>query len=282
MTFAKSKPLLFSFSILAFAGANAYANEAKEQARDTQAQQPTQRSADMPWERDSRAAAGASSAQAELRRGELRASNLKGMDVVNTKGEEIGDIGDIVIDLNSGRVHAAVLEFGGFLGIGEKNYAFPISELKAGQERNQVVLDVDKQALESRDGFAKGQWPGMDDQFWGRVDGRKAGAGSGAQSGKPNLVRSSELIGKEIQDRNGQNVGEVRDVIVSLQDGGVKNIVVSVQDGGRADVPAKAIKASGTDNRLVLDMSADKLRSQARSRDGEQRRNAGAGSTPTQ
>ena len=113
-----AKPMLVSFSILAFAGANAYANEAKEQARDTQAQQQTQR-------------------------GELRASDLKGMDVVNAKGEEIGEIDDIVLDLNSGKVHAAVLGFGGFLGVGEENYAFPVSELKPGKERNQVVMNLD-------------------------------------------------------------------------------------------------------------------------------------------
>ena len=129
-----AKPLLVSFSVLAFAGANAYANEAKEQARDTRAEQPTQRSADMPWERDKGAAAGGTGTQAAQQRGELRASNLKGMQVVNGKGEEIGDISDLVINLNSGRVHAAVLEFGGFLGVGEENYAFPISELKPGKQ----------------------------------------------------------------------------------------------------------------------------------------------------
>jgi sporulation protein YlmC with PRC-barrel domain len=255
-----AKPLLVSFSILAFAGANAYANEAKEQARDTQAEQPTQRSADMPWERDKGAAAGGTGTQAAQQRGELRASDLKGMEVVNAKGEEIGEIDDIVLDLNSGKVHAAVLGFGGFLGIAEDNYAFPLSELKPGKERNQVLMNVDKQALESRDGFSKSQWPGMDDAYWTRMGGKQAGAGSSPQSGKMNLIRSSELIGKEVQDRSGKKVGEVQDVVVGLQNGEVKNIVVSVQDGGRAMVPGKSIKASGTENRLVLDMSADQLK----------------------
>ena len=117
------------------------------------------------------------------------------------------------------------------------------------------------QALENRDGFSKSQWPGMDDAYWTRMGGKQAGAGSSPQSGKMNLIRSSELIGKEVQDRSGKNVGEVQDVIVGLQNGEVKNIVVSVRDGGRAMVPAKSIKASGTNDRLVLDMSAEKLKS---------------------
>lgn len=230
-----AKPMLVSFSILAFAGANAYANEAKEQVRDTQAQQPTQR-------------------------GELRASNLEGMKVVDMQGKEIGEIDDIILDLNGGKVHAAVLGFGGFLGIGEKNYAFPVTDLKPGREDNQVTMNIDKEALEDREGFSKTQWPGMDDEYWSRTGTQQAGAGSGGQSRKMNLVRSSELIGKEVQDSSGKNVGEVQDVVIGLQNGEVRNIVVDMEEGGRTMVPARSIQASGTGDRLVLDMSAGTLK----------------------
>jgi sporulation protein YlmC with PRC-barrel domain len=274
-----SKPLVVSFSLVAFASATAYADQAKEQKRDTQAQQqPTQRQADMPWDRD-RAAAGGT--QAALERGEMLASNLRRMEVVNAQGQDIGDISDIVIDLNSGKVHAAVLEFGGFLGIGEKNFAFPIGELKPGKQRNQMVMNIDKQALQSREGFSKNQWPGMDDDYWGRVGGKQAEAAAGAASPgtaqKMNLVRARELLGKQVQDKHGQNVGQVRDVVIGLEEAEVKNIVVAVREGGQASVPGKAIKASGTENRLVLDMSAEQLRAQAQPPQGD--RAAGTGGT---
>jgi sporulation protein YlmC with PRC-barrel domain len=238
MTF---KPLLIGFSLLAFAGA-------------VQAQQPQQQQQQ------------AHAQQQKQQGGELRVSDLKDKEVVNAKGEDIGDIGDIVIDLNSGRVHAVVLEAGGVLGIGEENYAFPPSALKPGKQDNQLVMNIDNQALENRDGFAKNQWPGMDDDYWGRVGKQsQAAAGSGSQGAKMNLVRASELMGKEVQDKSGKQAGEVHDVVVGLQQGEVQNFVISVQDGGgRAMVPARALKMSGTDDRLVLDMSADQLRSQAK------------------
>lgn len=273
-----SGPLVLSFSLLAFAGGAVAAGDAKEQKRDAQpqAQQPTQRQADMPWDRG-RAAAGGT--QAALERGEILASNLRGMQVVNAQGKDIGDISDLIIDLNSGKVHAAVLEFGGFLGIGEKNFAFPISELKPGKERNQVVMNIDKHALESRQGFAKNQWPGMDSDYWGRIGGKQAAAGGGGEKQKMNLVRASELVGKDVQDKSGQNVGQVRDVVVGLEQGEVKNIVVAVRDGGQASVPGKAIKASGTDNRLVLDMNAEQLRAQAQRQQPRREGAAGTGGT---
>ena len=241
--------VVVGLSLIAFAGATAHAQ-----------QQPTQRQAQMPW---SRAPATAGGTQAALPRGEIFATDLRRMEVVNAKGEDIGDISDVVIDLNSGKVHAAVLEFGGVLGIGEKNFAFAVSELKPGAQRNQLVMNIDKQALESREGFSRSQWPGMDDGYWGRVGGKQAGAGSGAAAQKMNLVRASELLGKEVQGKGGENVGQLRDIVVALEPGDVKNLVVAVRDGGQASVPADTIKASGTDNRLVLDVSAEELRTRA-------------------
>jgi sporulation protein YlmC with PRC-barrel domain len=261
-----AKPLILSFSLLAFTGASAFANEQK-QSQQPQAQQQSERSA----------AAGASGQQSSAQqRGEMRASNLDGMQVVNAQGEEIGDIKDIVIDLNSGRVHAAVLGFGGMLGIGEENFAFPIKELKPGKQANQVVMNIDKQKLENREGFSQSQWPGMSDEYWTR-SGSQAAAGSSAQ-GKMNLVRASELDGKEVQDKSGRKVGEVQDVVVSLQNGEVKNYVVRLEDGGRANVQGKAIKASGTEDRLVLNMDAQQLKQQSQRSGQQQQRRGTAGS----
>lgn len=329
MTF---KPLVLSFSLLAFAGASALADEQKPsqqpQAQQSQSQgagggkqkfseldrdndgslsqieaaadanaksrfeqldrnndrklsrseyQGAQSQRMSQGEQDEKsAAAGASGGKqsSAQQRGEMRASNLDGMQVVNAQGEEIGDIKDIVIDLNSGRVHAAVLGFGGMLGIGEENFAFPIKELKPGKQANQVVMNIDKQKLENREGFSQSQWPGMDDQYWTR--GTQAAAGSGAQ-GKMNLVRASELEGKEVQDKSGRKVGEVQDVIVSLQNGEVKSYVVSLEDGGRANVQGKSIKASGTDDRLVLNMDAKQLKQQTQRSGQQQRGTAGSG-----
>jgi hypothetical protein len=48
-----------------------------------------------------------------------RASELIGMTVYNTADEELGQIEDLVMDVDGGRVRYAALSFGGFLGIGD-------------------------------------------------------------------------------------------------------------------------------------------------------------------
>ncbi len=198
---------------------------------------------------------------------QMRASDLKDMKVVDVQGKDIGEISEIVVDLPSGRIHAAVLEFGGMMGVGEKQYAFSPKELQPGKGRNQLALNIDKQKLENREGFAKDQWPAMGDDYWGRIGGQ-ASAGTSRKSSKggqhkpQNLTRASELIGKEVQDKQGEEVGEVHDMILDLRGGQIRNVVIDVQDGGRATVQPKSLSV-GTDDKLVTSMSREQLRGRA-------------------
>jgi sporulation protein YlmC with PRC-barrel domain len=98
-----------------------------------------------------------------------RTSKLVGADVENMQGEDLGQIEDIVLDPQDGRVAYAVLSFGGFLGLGEKYFAIPWSALtaKAGEE-NTLVLNVDKEKLKNAPGFDKNSWPNMADRTWGQ------------------------------------------------------------------------------------------------------------------
>jgi sporulation protein YlmC with PRC-barrel domain len=96
----------------------------------------------------------------------MAADTLEGDDVVNTKGEDLGNIKDIMIDVPSGRVAYAVLSSGGFLGIGDKLFAIPWSALTLDADRKCFILDVDKETLKNAPGFDKDHWPSMADPTW--------------------------------------------------------------------------------------------------------------------
>jgi sporulation protein YlmC with PRC-barrel domain len=53
-------------------------------------------------------------------------SKLMGTDVIGPNNEQIGDVSDVLID-KSGRIDALVVGVGGFLGIGTKDVALPMS-----------------------------------------------------------------------------------------------------------------------------------------------------------
>ncbi len=54
-----------------------------------------------------------------------KASDIVGMNVKNTQGEDLGSIKDLVVDPSRARVTYAILSHGGWAGIGDKLFAIP-------------------------------------------------------------------------------------------------------------------------------------------------------------
>ncbi len=98
----------------------------------------------------------------------VKASSMIGTDVVNPKGDDLGDIKEVVIDPATGRVAYAVVSFGGFLGLGEKLFAIPYSAFEYDANQNEYVLDVTKEHLENAPGFDADNWPSMAEEKWNR------------------------------------------------------------------------------------------------------------------
>lgn len=96
----------------------------------------------------------------------MGADTLIGNDVYNQQDEDLGDIKEIMLDTQNGKVQYAVLSFGGFLGLGEKLFAVPWGALKLDTLNKRFVLNVDKDRLKSAPGFDKDDWPDMANQAW--------------------------------------------------------------------------------------------------------------------
>ena len=74
--------------------------------------------------------------------------------VLNNKGEEVGEINDLIISRN-GKVEQIILSVGGFLGMDEKLVAMPFKPLKVTDMG--IVYDVSKQELKDRSAFSYGK-----------------------------------------------------------------------------------------------------------------------------
>jgi hypothetical protein len=96
----------------------------------------------------------------------MGADTLLGDSVVNGADENLGDIKEIMLDMNTGQVAYAVLAFGGFLGMGEKLFAVPWQALHLDTANKRFVLNVDKARLKTAPGFNKDAWPDMSDVSW--------------------------------------------------------------------------------------------------------------------
>jgi hypothetical protein len=80
---------------------------------------------------------------------DVLASTIIGQPAVNGQDEGIGEVNDLVTD-RSGKILAALIGVGGFLGIGEKDVAVRFEDLKLARDENnnvKVVLNLSKETL---------------------------------------------------------------------------------------------------------------------------------------
>ena len=112
----------------------------------------------------------------------MGADTLVGNKVYNAEGEDLGGIKDIMLNVTYGKVSYAVLEFGGFLGMGEKLFAVPWDALKLDTENKRFTLNIDKERLENAPGFDKDHWPNMADETWAKEINAYYGTPSGTSS----------------------------------------------------------------------------------------------------
>ncbi len=89
----------------------------------------------------------------------LTASSLEGDKVVNPGGEHLGEIKEIMLDLESGSIDYFVIEFGGFLGLGVKYFAIPFRLLKLDSPNKRFVFEQAREILEKAPGFDMDHWP---------------------------------------------------------------------------------------------------------------------------
>ncbi|WKB52953.1 PRC-barrel domain-containing protein [Eleftheria terrae] len=74
-------------------------------------------------------ALGVSVAETQLLVGSYRASRLRRADVFNEKGEKVGRVDDLLI-APDGSLSIAVIDVGGFLGLGKHLVAIPVRQFK--------------------------------------------------------------------------------------------------------------------------------------------------------
>jgi sporulation protein YlmC with PRC-barrel domain len=80
---------------------------------------------------------------------ELRGDWIIGAKVLSMTGESIGSITDVIVDAEGGRITAAVLSVGGFLGIGAKQVAVDWARLQVNWDASEILLELTREEAEA-------------------------------------------------------------------------------------------------------------------------------------
>jgi sporulation protein YlmC with PRC-barrel domain len=227
-----------------------------------------------------------------------RVSDLLGTPVRNPKDQPLGEIKDVVVDLQAGRVVYLVLGTGGFLGLGEKYFALPPTVLApSDKEAKVLILNVDKERLARAPGFDKNKWPDMANDEWReevyqyhqqrpygqneRPSGRQVREPAGApprneplpdqETKSPTsqklgkVSRASELIGVPVANSRDEHLGDIRDAVIDMETGRLTYLVLGAGTvlglGGKYyAIPPRAFRtAPEGKNQLLLDVDKQRL-----------------------
>lgn len=113
----------------------------------------------------------------------LTSSSIVGNKVCNHLGEHLGKVKEIMLDINEGKISYMVIEFGGFMGIGDKYFAVPFETLAIDTEHHTFILNQRREVLENAPGFDKEHWPETNSHalrsssaYWGNFMGPNTGS----------------------------------------------------------------------------------------------------------
>ncbi len=81
---------------------------------------------------------------------QIRASKLIGSSVYDVQNRDIGKVQDVILNPD-GRVAAVIVDVGTFLGMGGKDVAVHLSDIKA--DNNRLTLDMTKEQLQQAQAY---------------------------------------------------------------------------------------------------------------------------------
>lgn len=101
----------------------------------------------------------------------ISSDKVEGTSVYNAAGDKLGSVDDLVIDKRTGQVRYAVLEFGGFLGMGTDRYPLPWNMLKYDSSKEGYIVPLDKAKLDNAPHYADGDLPEYTTDYNTKVNG---------------------------------------------------------------------------------------------------------------
>lgn len=176
------------------------------------------------------------------------AATLIGYPVVNQEGAVIGILSDMVINLQTGNLVFAILEYSGAVAIGDNRVPLPLNAFRFAEANEALILAIDEGALEGQTGFGA-EWPNLRDAsyiaetatFWEGLNTDLIGSDvtDALRATTGVLTTASQLIGITIQEPAGAGFGVIDDLLVNLAEGQLLYAVVT--SGGNLDLGEERI-----------------------------------------
>lgn len=96
----------------------------------------------------------------------MSAKRAIGHDVIDHSGHKIGELEDLVMDANQWCARFAIVDSGGFLGMGERHHIVPAQGLRWLPDTNQLAIDFDNDLLANAPLLDRNHPPDWNNESW--------------------------------------------------------------------------------------------------------------------
>lgn len=165
----------------------------------------------------------------------LPASKVIGMDLKGAGDKDLGEIGDVLLDAKTGEMRYAVLEVGGFLGVGEEQRVVPwalVNVVCDAKDRDDCVArtTIDEAKVKAaprlkKDAHIDTELDRSIESVFGKNEGWAYVAG-----GTPSFLRLSKVKGLSVTDGKGAKLGELDDVVLAPSNSCVAYVVLDANN----------------------------------------------------
>lgn len=186
------------------------------------------------------------------------------------KWDDIGEVNDVILG-RDGKVKAVVLGIGGFIGIGEKDIAVNMSDIKLVQDKDDkddffLVVKANKQSLTDAESFKKTVGNSVDTVS---KDARKKMDGLRTMLTPPMVERdgyrkatvaeltTENLTGARVYGSMNEDIGEI-DRLILTTDGKIKHAIVDV--GGFLGIGEHPIAVTMDELKILREDDGDDVR----------------------
>lgn len=174
----------------------------------------------------------------------VRLSKLAGVNIYDNESKKIGEVKDVVLDPSSGQVQHAVVSIGGVMGVGDKEHAVPLKDLKVYSKSADDSVPAKVTLASGPDSLPPAKKQEKDSPH----------------------VLGSKLIGTDVNDAEGKDAGEIEDLVVDLQSGQVQYALMEFDKAWSLNDKLVAFKMSefqrdkdGKSKDLVLNVTKESV-----------------------
>ena len=192
-----------------------------------------------------------------------RASKLIGADLKTSAKDPIGEIKDVVLDLESGKILGVVVSAGGFLGMADTVSVIPASSIRYDAEAKSFMTSDTKEQLGKAPQFTASEWTaateksmseklrGMRDAIGGDVD----APDNTARNEKDMKDKSPTPVDQGESDADIKTTKDIRSAVVGSDlSFNAKNIKIITKDG---KVTLRGVVESKEEHAAVLKLVKD-------------------------